>query len=91
MITHPYYNLLKLRFWIDFGLLLPHEEDFIFEMSISKSQARMLVGSIAKSHGHLDEAVYSEMSTSARRQVEEALLMKDKLIGSTVITYASDI
>jgi hypothetical protein len=55
-------------------------------MNISKSQAKELVGNIAKGHGHLDEAVYSEMTASARRQVEEALLMKDKLIGSTVIT-----
>ncbi|OIW34078.1 hypothetical protein CONLIGDRAFT_667268 [Coniochaeta ligniaria NRRL 30616] len=60
-------------------------------MSISRSQAKELVKSIAKGHGHLDEAVYSEMTASARRQVEEALLMKDQLIGSTVITLAKNL
>jgi hypothetical protein len=60
-------------------------------MEVSKSQAKKLVREIAKSHGHLDESVYSQMSDDARRQVEQALLMKDKLIGSTVITYVVQI
>ena len=54
---------------------------------MSKYRAKELVRQIAKSHGHLDEAVYGEMTAAARCQVEEALLMKDKLIGSAVITY----
>ena len=55
-------------------------------MAISKARARVLVRDIAKSHGHLDESVYTEMSASARFKVEEALLIKDELIGKTVIT-----
>lgn len=54
---------------------------------MSKSQAEDLVKGIARSHGHLGEAVYSQMTAFARHEVEEAILAKDKLIGSTVITY----
>lgn len=69
---------------------MPDVRDVASKMSISEAQARELVRSIAKGHGHLDEAVYNEMTAPVRLQVEEAFLMKDKLIGSTVITYASD-
>lgn len=49
--------------------------------------ARQLVQSIAKKHGFLGEDVYSRMEPDVRRQVEEAMLNKDEMIGSSVITY----
>jgi hypothetical protein len=49
--------------------------------------ARQLVRSIAKEHGFLGEDVYSRMEPDLRREVEEAMLNKDKLIGSSVMTY----
>ena len=54
----------------------------------SRSEARQLVESIANDHGYLDEGVYSQMTPDVRRRVEEALMKKDKMIGSSVITYA---
>lgn len=41
--------------------------------------------SIAKSHGYLGEAVYARMDADTRREVQEAMLAKDKIIGSTVM------
>ena len=49
--------------------------------------ARQLVESIAESHGFLGEDVYNQMTTEVRRRVEVAMLIKDELIGSNVITY----
>ncbi len=53
----------------------------------SKAQAKELVERIAKDHGHLGEAVYARMDADTRRQVEEALLKKDEIIGSSVLTF----
>ncbi|KAL5334193.1 hypothetical protein BJX70DRAFT_378796 [Aspergillus crustosus] len=50
--------------------------------------ARALVQQIAKQHGHLGEDVLSRMDPDVRREVEEAMLKKDAMIGSSVITYA---
>ena len=55
--------------------------------SLTRTEARELVESIAKSHGYLGEDVLSQMSDNIRRQVEEALLKKDEMIGSSVMTY----
>lgn len=52
-----------------------------------RSAARRLVQSIANDHGYLDEGVYSQMTPDVRRRVEEALMKKDKMIGSSVVTY----
>ncbi|QGA19438.1 hypothetical protein EYB26_007127 [Talaromyces marneffei] len=51
-----------------------------------RSAARQLVQSIANDHGYRDEGVYSQMTPDVRRRVEEALMKKDKMIGSSVIT-----
>lgn len=49
-------------------------------------QARELVQRISLSHGHLRPEVLNRLSEADRREVEEALMVKDKLIGSNVIT-----
>ncbi|KAL4784029.1 hypothetical protein BJX76DRAFT_348158 [Aspergillus varians] len=55
------------------------------------STARALVKQIADQHGHLGEEVLNQMSPGVRRQVEEALLKKDEMIGSSVITLAKNL
>jgi len=55
--------------------------------SLARTRARELVESIAKDHGYLGEDVLSQMSDDVRRKVEEALLKKDEIIGSSVMTY----
>lgn len=60
-------------------------------MALSRAQAKRLVEKIAKDHGHLGEEVYAEMSADARRKVEEALLKKDEIIGSSIITLAKNL
>ncbi|KAK0642855.1 histidine kinase-like ATPase, partial [Cercophora newfieldiana] len=53
--------------------------------------AKELVTRIAKDHGHLGEEVYQRMDPDTRREVEEALLKKDQIIGSSVITLAKNL
>ncbi|KAL3459177.1 hypothetical protein BJX64DRAFT_265188 [Aspergillus heterothallicus] len=53
--------------------------------------ARALVGQIAKDHGHLGEKTLSQMDPDVRREVEYAMLKKDKMIGSSVITLAKNL
>lgn len=53
----------------------------------ARESARQLVRDIAKNHGYLGEDVYSQMSPEVRREVEEAMLKKDEMIGSSVIAY----
>lgn len=55
--------------------------------SPARRRARELVESIAKDHGYLGEDVLSKMSHDVRRKVEEAMLKKDEMIGSSVLTY----
>ncbi|KAL4899989.1 hypothetical protein BDW74DRAFT_171075 [Aspergillus multicolor] len=55
------------------------------------ARARQLVKAIAKKHGHLGEEILSQMSAEVRREVEEALLRKDEMIGSSVITLAKNL
>ncbi|GES62023.1 chaperone protein htpG [Aspergillus terreus] len=57
----------------------------------SHTSARDLVRRIAKGHGHLGEETLQRMDPETRREVEEALLKKDELIGSTVITLAKNV
>ena len=51
--------------------------------------ARKLVEDIAKKHGYIRPEVLSRMLDGDRREVEEAMLIKDKLIASTVTTYGT--
>jgi hypothetical protein len=52
------------------------------------STARALIEQIAKDHGHLGEEILKQMSPEIRREVEHALLQKDRIImGSSVIEY----
>lgn len=46
-----------------------------------------IVKEITRLHGFLDESVYAKMEPDVRHEVEEAMLMKDEMIGSSVITY----
>jgi hypothetical protein len=55
---------------------------------IGSSTGRALVKQISNQHGYLGEEVLSQMDPDIRREVEEALLKKDVIIGSSVITYA---
>src|SRR4051794_21861578 len=60
-------------------------------MSVSQTRARELVSQIAKDHGYLGEEVYARMDDDMRREVQEAFLKKDEMIGSTVITLAKNL
>ncbi|PYI03189.1 hypothetical protein BO78DRAFT_452009 [Aspergillus sclerotiicarbonarius CBS 121057] len=55
----------------------------MFGANGDRESARQLVKRIAKKHGYLDEGVLGAMSPEVRRQVEEALLKKDLMIGSS--------
>lgn len=51
-----------------------------------RSSAQELVRQIAKDHGYLGEEKLSSIEPVLRREIEEAFLKKDLLIGDTVIT-----
>ncbi|KAI5865504.1 hypothetical protein GGS23DRAFT_559520 [Durotheca rogersii] len=53
--------------------------------------ARRFVQGISKEHGYLGEEVYARMDSETRRQVEEALLKKDEMIGASVTTLAKNL
>lgn len=57
------------------------------EHQLARDRARQLVEEITRSHGFLDETILSTMESGVRRKVEEAMLRKDEMIGSSVITY----
>ncbi|OCL02139.1 hypothetical protein AOQ84DRAFT_424260 [Glonium stellatum] len=57
----------------------------------ARKRARKLVESIAKDHGYLSEDVLSRMPDDVRLQVEEAMLKKDEMIGSSVMTLAKNL
>ncbi|KAI1773105.1 hypothetical protein F4818DRAFT_443468 [Hypoxylon cercidicola] len=61
------------------------------EFASRQAQARSLVQEIARSHGYLGEEVLGRMDADTRRQVEEALLTKDEMIGTSVITLAKNL
>ncbi|KAL3264491.1 hypothetical protein ABHI18_000706 [Aspergillus niger] len=56
-----------------------------------RERARKLVEGISKGHGYLGEDVLSQMSDEVRRQVEEAMLRKDEMIGSSVVTLSKNL
>lgn len=50
-----------------------------------KAKARRFIENLAQEHGYLKEDVYARMDAETRREVEEALLRKDEMIGANVI------
>ncbi len=56
---------------------------------ISRERAKQLVEEISVEHGYLNEETLSDMKPEIRRRVEEAILKKDQMIGSSVVTYGS--
>ena len=57
----------------------------------SQKEAKALVAQIAKDHGYLGDEIYARMEPDIRQQVMEALLTKDGIIGSSVITYGNPV
>lgn len=53
----------------------------------TRQSAKALVERISKQHGYLSEEVLATITPETRLLVEEALLSKDLMIGSSVITY----
>ena len=51
-----------------------------------RQSAKELVQQIAKDHGYLGEEKLQRIEPDLRREIEEAFLKKDLMIGSTVIT-----
>ncbi|GLB02619.1 hypothetical protein AtubIFM57258_003977 [Aspergillus tubingensis] len=56
----------------------------------SRESARELVRSIAKGRGYLNEEILGRIDQDTRREVEEAMLKKDEIVGSSVLTLAKD-
>jgi len=52
-----------------------------------RARAREFVNQIVKENGFVRESSLETMSQEVRREVEEALLAKDKKIGNSVLTY----
>ncbi|RYP79682.1 hypothetical protein DL769_002822 [Monosporascus sp. CRB-8-3] len=58
---------------------------------MSRAQARDLVSQIVKENGFVRQSSLDTMSQEVRREVEEALLIKDKKIGASVLTLAKNL
>ncbi|KAK8133494.1 hypothetical protein PG984_005506 [Apiospora sp. TS-2023a] len=57
-----------------------------------RASARALVERITKEHGHLsDERLENVEDPELRREIQEALLKKDRMIGSSVITLSKNL
>lgn len=52
----------------------------------TRQRAKELVQQIAKNHGYLGEEKLRSIEPELRREIEEAFLKKDQMIGSSVIT-----
>lgn len=52
----------------------------------TRQRAKELVQQIAKNHGYLGEEKLRAIEPELRREIEEAFLKKDEMIGSSVIT-----
>ena len=52
-----------------------------------RARARELINQIVKDNGFVRESSLETMSQEVRREVEEALLAKDRKIGHSVLTY----
>lgn len=53
---------------------------------VTRQRAKELVQQIAKDHGYLGEEKLRTIEPELRREIEEAFLKKDQMIGSSVIT-----
>ncbi|PWY95999.1 hypothetical protein BO94DRAFT_601049 [Aspergillus sclerotioniger CBS 115572] len=58
---------------------------------MDRQKARELIEGISKQYGYLNEDVLSQMSADVRRQVVEAMLKKDKIIASSVMTLSKNL
>lgn len=56
-------------------------------LSFSQLAAKERIERLCKERGYIPEHVLAKMDLETRQTVEEALLRKDELIGSTIITY----
>ncbi|KAB8212048.1 hypothetical protein BDV34DRAFT_219262 [Aspergillus parasiticus] len=54
-------------------------------------RARRLINKIADDHGYLDETFLGTLSLEARRKIEVAMLKKDEMIGSSVLTLSKNL
>ena len=52
-----------------------------------RAYARELVKEVVKDNGFVRESSLKTMTQEVRREVEEALLVKDRKIGASVLTY----
>lgn len=52
----------------------------------TRKRAKELIQQIAKDHGYLGEEKLRTIEPELRREIEEAFLRKDQMIGSSVIT-----
>ncbi|KAG6355673.1 hypothetical protein INS49_003636 [Diaporthe citri] len=57
----------------------------------TRQRAKELVQQIAKNHGYLGEEKLRAIEPELRREIEEAFLKKDEMIGSSVITLAKNL
>lgn len=57
------------------------------ERQLARNRAWELVDGIRKEHGFLKRSTLARMDSEMQREVEEAMLKKDNLIGSSTITY----
>jgi hypothetical protein len=57
------------------------------DTSAARVAARSLVEQIVRDNGFVREGSLESMKPDVRREVEEALLAKDKKIGASVLTY----
>ncbi|KAK7736974.1 hypothetical protein SLS53_006729 [Cytospora paraplurivora] len=60
-------------------------------LPVSRQAAKALVEQISRDHGYLGEEKLGRIDPETRRYVEEALLRKDLMIGSSVMTLAKNL
>ncbi|RYP77160.1 hypothetical protein DL770_007110 [Monosporascus sp. CRB-9-2] len=63
----------------------------ITNAAAGKAIARGLVQKIAKEHGYIREETYAKMDEETRREVADAQLTKDSMIGASIITLAKNL
>ena len=61
------------------------------ERQLARNKACELVDGIRKEHGFLKKSTFARMDSEMQREVEEAMLKKDDLIGSSTITHGDPI
>lgn len=58
-------------------------------VTLDRNEARKLVETIARGHGHIPADMLAAMPPDIRLVVEEALRKKDDMIASSVFTYST--